>query len=519
MPKATVKDFGWGLNLQEPSTLEDNQFEELLNMFYDSDWRLRSRAWIWLFWNPIPWNKPPTSWFFYKNPTTLLRTALVSSWEDVFKYNEWTWAWVSIKTWLTEFETDWVTRTRWSFAVYLNKIYLCNWIDDYAEYDSATDTYTALASQPKVRYLAFLWDSIYWAWEDLNPSMLYATDAGAIDWRTLDANEVLVWWEEFWRINWLEELQKEVLAFKNKKIYSVPWDLTSALPLDAENGWYWDRSIQRVWNSLVYFNDRGFNTLQAKSGITWVSAIQDEPLSDDVRALTSLTKPKQYNTTIWSYILPLTNYYWMFDTSWDDKPDTTLVYSSLQKSWAQYNWPSMYSFWEYEDEDGIIHYIWTSATSWQVFELESWLDDLWLAIDYKLKTKKYDFGDPTEWDTHTAVDLVWLKSPWDDIEVSILVDWNEVWWSTITDDFTNPTSDVLPIWTSPIWIGAIWWGWIENGWINLFQYKIRVPMYESWSNIQVILTASSKSLIFTLDKLNLHYENEDVDLFEFANIW
>jgi len=57
---------------------------------------------------------------------------------------------------LTEFEADGVTRTRWSFAVYLEKIYMCNGIDDYAEYDAATDTYTTIPAQPKVRYLAFL---------------------------------------------------------------------------------------------------------------------------------------------------------------------------------------------------------------------------------------------------------------------------------------------------------------------------------------------------------------------------
>ena len=520
MSKTKIKDFGGGLNLQESSTLDDNQFEELLNMFYDSDWRLQSRRGIKLFWNPIPWNKPPTSWFHYINPTSWLKTTLVSSWTDIYSYDEWTSNWSSIKTGLTEFEVDWVTRTRWSFTVYLSKIYLCNWIDSYAEYDPATTTYTALWTQPKVRYLAYLWDAIYWAWDDSNPSLLYATDAAALDWRTLNANDVLVWWEEDWRINWLEELQKESLVFKNKKVYSVPWDLTSALPLDAENGWYWDKAIERVWNSLVYFNDRGFNTLKAKSAASWVSAIQDEPLSDDLKAITSLCKSKQYNHTIWKYILPLTNYYGMFDSSWDDKPDTTIVYSSLKRAWSQYNYPALYDFGEYKDDDGIIHYVWLSATSWQVFEIETWLDDLWIEIDYKIASKKYDLWDSTEWKTHTAVDLVWLKSLWDDIDISILVDWVVVSWSIITDDYLSDTvSEVLPIWTQSIWTWTIWWWAITDEWIKLYKYKIRVPLLESGSNIQFILTASSKSLIFTLDRANLHHDWEDTDLFEFDNIW
>ncbi len=168
----------------------------------------------------------------------------------------------------------------------------------------------------------------------------------------------------------MEELQQEVLVFKGKKVFNVPGDLSSATALDAENGGYGERSIRRVGNSLVYFNDRGFNTLKAKSGITGTSAIQDEPLSDDVRKLTSKVTPKQYNATIGTYILPLTNYYGSFDTGTGGTPDTTLVYSSLKKVWSRHNYPAHYDFGVYENEDGTLQYIMTSATSNQVFEME-----------------------------------------------------------------------------------------------------------------------------------------------------
>lgn len=518
MAKISIKDLSWGLNLQEPSTLDDNQFEELNNMSYDADGRLITRRGIQKFGNPVPSNKPQTSYFFYKNDKTLLRTALITSGTEMYKYNEDTSNWVSIKTWLTEFEADWVTRTRWSFAVYLEKIYMCNWVDAYAEYNPATNTYTELGTQPKVRYLAFLGDSIYWAWDDDNPNLLYTTNAWATDGRILNANELFVWGESDGRINGMEELQQEVLVFKWKKVFNISWDLSSALPLDAENGWYWERSIKRVGNSLVYFNDRGFNTLKAKSGVTGTSAIQDKPLSDNVRALTSKVLPRQYNSTIGTYILPLTNYYGSFETWNNGTPDTTLVYSSLMKAWSRHFYPAHYDFGEYEDSDGVIHYIMTSATSNQVFEIENWFNDLWVAISHSLTTKKFDLGDSMQWSTHTAVDLQGLKTQWGDIEVEVYVEDELVWGSTITDEFTDITSSLLKIGTRTIGTLSIWWGAISWDELDLYKYFIRIPMYESGTNIKVRMYSEDTWIAWTFDKLTLHVDNESSDLFEYSHI-
>ncbi len=518
MAKVKIENLKWGLNLQEPSTLEDNQFEELTNMSYDADGRLITRRGIKTFGNPVPSGKPQTSYFFYKNDKTLLRTAIITSGTEMYKYNEGTSDWDSIKTGLTEFEADGVTRTRWSFAVYLEKIYMCNGIDSYAEYDPATNTYTEIAGQPKVRYLAFLWDSIYGAGDDDNPNLLYATNAGATDGQTLNANDVFIWWESDGRINCMEELQQEVLVFKGKKVFNVPWDLSSATALDAENWGYGERSVRRVGNSLVYFNDRWFNTLKAKSGITGTSAIQDEPLSDNVRKLTSIVTPKEYNSTIWTYILPLTNYYGSFDTGIGGVPDTTLVYSSLTKVWSRYNYPAHYDFGVYENEDGTLQYIMTSATSNQVFEMEAGFDDLGSAIEHSLTTKRFDLWDAMQWATHTAVDLQGLKSEWWDIDVEIFVEGQSVGGSTITDDFTNITSSVLTLWTRTIGSLVIW-GWaISDEDVDLFKYFIRIPLLESGSDIQIRMTSEDIGLVWSLDKVTLHVDEESSDLFEYGNI-
>ena len=178
--------------------------------------RIQTRRGITTFGDAI-WADPISSYFFWKNDTDWTTMALCTAGTVMYKYDEWTTTWNSIKTWLSEFEADGVTRTRWSFAVYLNKVYMCNGVDAYAEYDWTT--YTTFWSQPKCRYLRYMADSIYWAWEDTNPSTVYATTAWAANGQTLNANDIKVWWDELWRINWMLDLWNVILIFKNKKIY------------------------------------------------------------------------------------------------------------------------------------------------------------------------------------------------------------------------------------------------------------------------------------------------------------
>ena len=602
MPKVKIEDFTWGLNLKESSLLEDNQFESLKNMFYDADWRLRSRHWTKTFGDAIG-SSPITSSYFLDDQKNNIRTLLAVAGDTIYKYVESTEAWISIKTWITEFEADQITRTRFSFAPLREIIYMCNGVDSYFKYDPLTDTFStiwsvatpavafdnttdtitstahtlnewdsvrftswtlpvwldnrfyyvrnptantyqisfyptdtiidfaddgtgpfwgATSTQPRCRYLEFLADAIYGAWEDRNPSTLYVTNAvwaTASNADNLAANDLFVWGAESGRINALEELQESVLAYKDKKVFNIAGDLTSSKPTDAENWGYGDRAIQRVSNALLYFNDRWFTTLKAKSGATSTTALQDKPLSDDVRALLAQVLPKNYNFTIANYILPLTNYYGSFSTNEDDRPDTTLVYSSLTEGWSQYTYPNHYGFVNYKDSDGIIHYLLNSATSGQMIEMETGFDDLWSAIDVEACTKKYDLWDETESDSIESITLVWLKSEWDDITVDIISDDISIGGWVITDDYINVTSSVVTIGQSPIGERAIWWGAETTSGVDLYKYIIRFPLYDLIENIKIKMTSSSKSLVWTIDKATLEFQNESRDLFEYNNLW
>lgn len=514
-----IENFQWGLSLVEPSNIEDNQFEVLKNMYYNKDKRIQTRRGITNFWDAI-WASPISSYFFFTNDTTWVTMALCTSGTVMYKYNEWTGAWASIKTWLTEFEADGTTRTRWSFVVYLNVVYMCNGIDDYAKYDWTT--YTAYASQPKCRYLRYMADSVYWAWEDTNPSTIYATTAWAANAQTLNANSIKVWWDELGRINWMLDLGTLLLVFKNKKIYSVAWDLASSEAIDSANWGYCHRAIKNVENAIMYYNDAWIDRVKPRQWLAWWSALASEPLANDLRSLLDEITPSQRNTWAWYYNTLLNNYYYTFDTWNDSIPDTTLVYSSLVWAWSQYTLPAFYDFGNYIDTSGN-EYVLVAAANWgQMYQIETGYQDFWVAIESELKTKRWDFGDIGQWKTFDAVDIIWLKNEWSEIVVDILINWDIVSTTIIDDTYINSgvwvTTTTHTIWTTTVWSTILWgWEWVDSD-IDLYEYLIRIPMYNSGSNIQINMYSSSNPNVWTLDKIKISKENDVFDLFPTANI-
>jgi len=515
MPITNIENFRGWLSLVEPSNIEDNQFEVLTNMFYNKDKRIQTRRWITNYGNSI-WSSPITSYFFFKNDTDWTTIALCTAGTDMYKYDESTSTWNSIKTWLTEFEADGTTKTRWSFAVYLNVVYMCNWIDSYAKFDWTT--YTELWSQPKCRYLRYMADSIYWAWQDTNPSTIYATTAWAADWDTLNANDIKVGWDELWRINWMLDLWSILLVFKNKKIYSVAWDLASANAIDSANGGYCHRAIKNVENAIMYYNDAWIDSVKPRTWIAWASSLASEPLWDDLRPLLDDITPLQRNTWSAYYNTKTNNYYYTFDTGNDSIPDKTLIYSSLVWSWSQYNLPAIYDFWLYIDNNWNEKTLVASANTGQMYEIETWFQDFGEPISTELKTKRWDFGDVGQWKTFDAVDIVWLKSQWTEITVQIIVDWEVQWGSTIDDSFIDVTTVSSTIGTLPIGTTGISW-WDSDDEVDLYQYLIRIPLYASWPNIQVRMFSETNPNIWTLDKIKISRENEVMDIFPTNNIW
>lgn len=594
----SVKDFRWWLNLTQDTSIDDNQFTILKNFYYNASQQLETRRWYRTFGNNIG-TAPITSYHFFQRDDNLERQALCAAGTQMYKYDEWTETWNSIKTALHEYETlpeltD--NRTRWDFAVYKNVVYMCNGVDVYASYDGTTYTEIGVSSlgtvtftngtdvvnkvahwlsngtelkfsttgtmptglidwqyyylvnvttdtfqlsltldgdpidfttdgtgtttasyltEPRIRYVSYLWDRLFWAGDDSNPTSLYYTNAAPADWTNINQNVVVVGWDENGRINWLTELWQIILAFKSQKVYSVDVANQSALPVDAHNGWYSDRSIAAVANAIVYFTDKGIDTLQNRTGVTGAGALESQPLWDNVRALTDKVEEFQFNSgTAW-YNKALNNYYITVDTNNDNIPDTTLVYSTLTKGWSEYTYPPLYDYGFYINSAQERQYLFASASWGQMFQMEYGFDDNGVEIPYELESKRYDFGTPWLNKTFDYIDLIGYASLGINIKVQGKVDWEVVSESFITDANLDINSVAKTLGTTPIGTSALT-GEPSDTDIDLYRFTFRLPMYAMWWDIA--FNMSSEWWVWILEQARLSKDDQPVELFNYANI-
>ena len=636
----TISDFRWWLNLSTSSILDDNQFQVCKNMFYNQKWQLQTRYGIKKFWAAIWSNAPVNSYFFHQRDDNDETVMLVWSGEDIYKYDETSDSYTSVKSNLKEFEKDWTSRVRKDFAVYRNAIYVADGVNAYAcldwytpayitwwkpsttltDYTWITDgsfkiwinwtertivwinlssvtsmwdvasalqtairaitsstetvvwdtdhfvissvdttwasavsvmkdasgwtflwdklcmtystwavitvraynlTYTEYGWQPLYRYINMNTDRLYGCGEDDNPSTLYYTDAAPTDWSELDKNAVVVWWDEMWKINWMTELWKVMLVVKSHKIYWVqvptdasdPWSIDA---IDSQNGWYSDRSIQNVWNTLIYFSERWVNNLSQRYTSAWASTIISDPLDINVSELTSKIQKLSLNSNCALCIERLGNYYFTFDADGDDIPDTTLVYNSDCKAWTQYDYPLIYDYGEYLTADGEQKFIAASGTTDQLYEIETWFDDDGKEIEHIIKSKDYDFWQPWLYKTFEYIDIIWFKQRWTDIRLNIEVDWVASAWWLIDDKSIIDLWNKMTLWTRPLWLDPLTWLEWEDDRLDLYEYVIRLPLYVTWwqINFQMI----SEWWQWTIDKIRIGVNGEPIDLFGYNNI-
>ena len=372
-------------------------------------------------------------------------------------------------------------------------------------------------SIPRVRYVQYLADRVFWAGDDSNPTTLYYTNAAASDANTIDTNALVVWGDENWRINWLNEQWETVLAFKDEKIYAIDLTTPSALPIDAQTGWYADRTIHPVGNSLLYFNgERWIDKLQVRYATVWWNALESKPLSDNIRRLTQLIEAQQYNAWAAMYAKPYNNYYFVFDTNGDNIPDTWLVYSALVGAWTQYTLPSSYDIIRYIDSTQNDKFLIAPATTGQIYEIETWYQDNGIDIEYEIETKVFDSWEPSTYKTHTSVDVIGWKALWNPITIKAKIDWTVEAEAEVTDDDLLMDSNTKTIWTRPIGVDSISWNPAESDDVILYRFIVRVPMYSLGTWISVNISSTWGQWI--IEKAVITKENQEIDLFPYMNI-
>jgi len=104
-----LKNLTGGINTSKESLRKDDEFYDIVNMYYNRRGALETRRGILNWWDNV-WVDPFTSLFFFQNDETGVRYLIGVAWSVMYKYVEGTNSWSSIKTGLTKFEADGVTR-------------------------------------------------------------------------------------------------------------------------------------------------------------------------------------------------------------------------------------------------------------------------------------------------------------------------------------------------------------------------------------------------------------------------
>lgn len=372
-------------------------------------------------------------------------------------------------------------------------------------------------TEPRPRYLNITAGVCRSAGEDKNPLTLYYSNplTWLGDLTNINANAENIWNAEEGIINWLNEYNQGTLIMKTGKVYYASRASGSFVSdsIDSQTGGYADRAINTVSNSLVYFNERGIDSLAKRAWVDGAGALESQPLSAKIRDLINTLKPKNYNSSAWQYIKEVNNYHFVFDSNQDDIPDTMVVYSALTWWRTQYTFPNIYDFGQYIDSSNNIQYLFASASGGQMYEYEYWFDDDGTPIEVDIQTKKYDFGDPAQFKTFRFVDVIgWKQEGWE-IDLTVYVDDETQGEGTVTDSHIDIAGWWIGI--SALWTETLWW---EGSDLFLYPFTVRVPLstFAIGSDISLRIQAQGVQLIF--EKMRVWVDAEVIDVFSYNNI-
>ena len=455
-----------------------------------------------------------------------IETAVVCTFDNTTEYVNKTTHWL-----VANDEVFFTTDTALPAEITVNQVYYVILVDadnfqittspsgtalDFTDNWSGTNEFTKL-SEPRCRYIAYLNNTMFGASDDANPTTLYWTDTLSATSNNINQNVLVVWGDEQGRINAISEYSNTIIAFKDSKVYWVDISVPSSQPIDTQTWGFSNRSVNNVGNSLVYFNERWVDTLQRRSGVDGYQAIESEELSTNVRALMQKIQEKNYNASASIYIKKHNNYYFSFDTTGDDIPDTTLVYNSVLSSRTQYVLPSLYDYWTYINADKEVQNIFTSGSWGQVYQFETGFDDDWQPIESEIQTKDRDFDDPAQLKMFEWVDVTGYKQEWWEIDIKVIIEWEVRQLGKVTDSRVNLDVASGVLWVD--WLGtqSLWvWEWDDAEWLPLYKFTVKLPVMIRWSDIAVNMSATWVQWI--LEKIRVWVNNETVQIFGYNNI-
>ena len=468
-----------------------------VNPYAKRDWTTFSQVWI------ASWVTGST----FDNTTDVVTKAAhgLTDWMEIFRTG------ATLPTGITQYQVYYViTATANTFQISTAKNgtavnFTTNW--------SGTMTFYKL-TEPRGRYIQYLGDRLFLAWDDANPITLYYTNAAPTNWDNIDQNAVVIGGDETGIINWLREYSQVVVVFKDHKSYGVNVTWASVEPIDAETGGYSDRTIDIVESGMIYFWERGMEVLTKRDWVSGTSAIKSTGISEKVDKLISTVAPASYNSNAALYVKQSNNYYLTIDTNGDDIPDTTLVRSSLTGSRSEFTFPSIYDYAQYINSSGEVIQLFTSAVWGQVYQFDYGYDDDGTDITYELQTWPRDFGRPGTMKTFGSIVVTGYKQQGGQIDVDILVDGKVEWGSSITDTALAITSS-LSLGVSSIGVNPIGWTPGTDD-LPMYRYTFKIPFFFRGTDVAIRLSATGTQFIF--EKSSIEVDLEENELFNYNSI-
>lgn len=508
MKVTRIPNFNWWLDLRQTNTIADNALTIAKNVQYNLSQQLQTRNWYEKIFDEL--TAPIHSYFFHERDDTWARIVLAFSGTKCYTLdtND---DWDEIKTWLTQFYTDWAY-TRRSFAVYKNIVYMCDWINKYASRDWTT--YTEYASEPKYRYLVYLYDTIIGAWVTDTPNTLYVSNTAPTNANTINNNAIVVWWDEQGAITGLYGYEKWLVVFKTHRTYYVDLASEQVVNVDVQNGTYASRSVQAVGNGIVYLTNQGVDMLSKRDWVIGGTAIQGGNLTEKVNSLFQTIKPISFNTAASLFDTSIGNYYLTYDTDTNSFTDTTLVYSSTVWWRTQRTYPGVLCYWIYKEPTGEVYKIFSNGAWWQLYKINVGSTDDWSDIDYEIQTKPYDMWDIAQYKTFHAIDIIWYKQESWTLETTAIIEWDEEWFWEITD--ANIQIQV----SNAILSYETLWVWVLGTWdttpdLYPFTARMYIPAVV-WRS--VALNIKSTNTRFILESARVSYTVENTDTFYYQDL-
>lgn len=466
--------------------------------------------------------KPITSLFEYEHDGTGIHRLFCTANTSMYLYDETADFWEEIKGGLTDFETGSTTkRTRWNFMTYLNRVYCVNGFDTLHQWDGKSMT---AYSGVEGRYITMFKNRAYLAGRDTDPSFAYYTDA--MNWSSTYPvtfnNSEFIGTQDDGKINGLSTAQDGVICFKEKKIISFSFQddpgFVYQSNIDTQGGGYGQRSVQTVANSLFYYSDDGVRSLQSRNGVTGALGLETEPLTEKLRLLFAQIAPGSYNSCASIFDPTSSNYYFSFNGNGGDVPNTTIVYSSLiGKMWTEVTYPEVYDYTKWYNAAEQELYLMANGNSGIIYTMNDGYSDNGVVISSEVISKKYDFGDISQFNMAEAIDVIGRKALGTVIDANVDIDGLSAQVDQITDADIIDEPDYATVASRTIGSTTIG-GEESDEEFEKFRYLKRLPLAHVGQELSFTLSTDAAPATWNIDRVSITVEGEEVDLFPTTNI-